>query len=146
MSTYAIDSAVRTKILACTGVSALLGSRIYAENGPQVPAMPYLVYSLADAGRHATLNNGPKKSGQATYRVSLWATTRAGANSLASLITATATEGGLDGFRGSLDGSVFAQMVAVANKEHGFAASPSSDESYHYSVSFDLKLFYNLPS
>lgn len=144
MSAYAIDGAIRSKILACTGVSALLGSRIYAEQGPQNPTFPYLVYSLSDSKRHTTLNNGPKKSATAQYSVTLWATTRAGANNLASLITASATEGGLDGFRGSLDGTVFAQVVMVANRGHGSFTSPSADESHLYSASFDLTIFHNL--
>jgi hypothetical protein len=144
VSTYAIDGAIRAKILACTGVSALLGNRIYAEQGPQNPTFPYLVYSLNDSRRHTTLNNGPKRSATAQYSVTLWATTRAGANSLASLITASAAEGGLDGFRGSLDGTVFAQMVSVANRTHGSFTSQSADESYLYSASFDLTVFHNL--
>lgn len=143
---YAIDAALRAKILEVPGVSDLIGDRLYSEQAPMNPTSPYAVLSMSDSASHRTLG-GAMKSANARFSCAVWATTRDGASTIAGLISARSADDGIDGFRGTMgygDAAVFAQCVTVTNRSHGSFAPQSGEESYLYLAQFDISIFHNL--
>ena len=43
-----IESAITTRLTSHAGLSALIGARAYADNAPQSPTYPYVVFELED--------------------------------------------------------------------------------------------------
>lgn len=145
MAGLAIHAAIREKILSISGVSALVGTRVYPDAGPQGVTFPYVVITRTDCNRHRATNRAAMKSAESIYGVTAWATSRAGASALSELMMADTT--GLDGFAGVMgsgDNAVTVQIATVDNISDGYEAPQSGGELGSYATSFDLKIRHNL--
>ena len=145
MAGLAIHAALRDKILSITGVSALVGTRVYPDAGPQTPTLPFVVFSRTDCQRNRAINRAGMQSAESTYAVTVWASSRAGACTLSELIMSNS--GGLDGFSGVMGSggdAVTVQIATVDNITDGYEAPQSGGELGSYATSFDVKIKHNL--
>jgi hypothetical protein len=103
-----VEEALREKLLADATVSSLLGSRLYPLQAPQNEPYPFALYARASWRQEMALA-GPVNLKHASIRLSVYAASYA---SLKACVRAV--EDDLQGYRGTLDGSVFAHYVGVS--------------------------------
>lgn len=143
-----IDAAVRSAILGVSGVSAVLGTRVYADDAvPQSETFPYAILTMiGDAARMYSLNGGAMQTFRARYQVDVYGLTKADVRSLRSLITARRQDGGLDGFQGTWGTggeSVYVQVCKIDNRRNGTELLQEGSERYVYFAGCDLEIVFN---
>ena len=91
-----IETDIRARLLADAGVSAIVGTRIYAVILPQDPTYPAASYQRISGPRMQELAGATDRA-MARIQIDSWAVTYAGAQSLAAAIRES-----LNGFIGTL--------------------------------------------
>ena len=87
-----VEKHLNSKLLATTGVTALVSTRIYPVQAPQNASFPYIVYSRT-ATRFINAGDGYSGTGVASITLASWADSYMGAKALADTVRA-----GLDGW------------------------------------------------
>ena len=105
----ALEIGLVAHLTADAGVSALIGSRLYAEQMPQNPTYPAVVYSRVSTTQ-GDLLNGADTLTAVRIQFDAYAVDYAGVKALA-----TAFRAALNGFRGDL-GGVAVQRVKLENE------------------------------
>lgn len=72
MSLANIDAALYTKLVAASGVTALVSTKIFNLQAPADTALPYIVFNL---GSGLLDNQTPHQDLNHVYRIAAWATT-----------------------------------------------------------------------
>lgn len=147
MARYSIDEAIRHKVLSISGVSDLLGDRLYADDAaPQLVGMPYGVITLiGDATRSRKLN-GINKDVRARYQLDFYAEQKSQVRSIASLVSARSADGGIDGDQGTWGSgstAAYVQACKVDNVRHGSEPPQSAGESRIFNAGFDAEIVFN---
>lgn len=104
----AIGSAVRARLLAHAGVTALVGTRVSAQplhQGETLPAITYLVVSQIETGQPVNEGSGMLRP---RIQVDCWAETYDIADALEAQVADA-----LNGFRGLSDGVELQRVVRV---------------------------------
>lgn len=147
MVRYGCDEALRAHVLGIFGVGELVGQRLFADVAPQKPTLPYGVLNLiGDAERFRKMAGSPNKTIRARYQIDWYAATRAQARFLATLASARAADGGLDGFRGAMgigQTAAFVQSVRIENRLDDWWEPESAGESRVYVSGFDAIVVFN---
>jgi hypothetical protein len=97
-----IGEGMRAKLLATNAVTAILGTRIYPDRLPQRPTMPAAIYWVVSGVDEAGLG-GLLGVAHARVQVDAYATTRLGANALATAIRDALAATGGRGTWGAVD-------------------------------------------
>jgi hypothetical protein len=99
---YAMTSDLRTKILAASAVSALIGTRVYPDLIPQDVTYPCANVVLVGGTEEATLASGTCGLADSRVQINAWAVTRLGALELADAIREA-----IIGYKGTTGTTVF---------------------------------------
>lgn len=91
-----LQAAIRTRLLSQSGVTSLVGQRVYPEARAQDSAMPCVVYSINNEQSLALLSS-PAGSWKADVEIVAVAATKADSDAIASAVIKA-----LDGFVGTL--------------------------------------------
>lgn len=78
----AIDVLLYSRLAAYSGISALVGTRIYPKLLPQTPTLPALTYQRVSN----TATNGSTVLRESRWQVTCWAATDTGARALATQV------------------------------------------------------------
>jgi len=146
-SRYTCDEAIRTRILQLTAVADLVGNRLHADVAPQTPVYPYGTITLiGDAERSKRLNDDAMGTIKARYQIDWYAKKKSEARALATAVSARASNGGLDGFRGAIgtgDTAAFVQSAKIENRRDDHDEPQSSGEGRIYQCGFDAVIVFN---
>lgn len=147
MARLSIDEALRAKVLSIDGVATLIGDRLYADDAaPQSVTFPYGVLTLIGPADRFRKLAGLNKTVTARYQLDFWATRRTDSRSLAELVSARATDGGLDGLQetiGSGPTAAYVQACKIENVRHGSEDPQSAGEARIYNAGFDAVIVFN---
>jgi hypothetical protein len=95
-----LEQALRTRLAAYTNLTTLVGTRIYPLRLAQSPTLPAVTYQRISTVPVQALSAAASAMIRTRMQVTAWATTYAGAQSVAAQIRAC-----LDGFAGMLGGT-----------------------------------------
>lgn len=148
MSRYAIDEAIRYKVLSIPGVSALIEERMYADDAaPQDPTFPYGMFSLIDGDGRFQKLTGANKTHEARYQLDFFAKVKSQVKTIATLVSARDEEGGLDGMQASIaqpgQDTVYVQRCKLENFRNGSEVQQSGSEERIFNVGFDAVICFN---
>lgn len=133
-----IGAATRAKLLATSGVSTLLGARVYPDRLPQGATLPAAVYHLISLQEEVDLA-GLTGVGHARVQVDAWAATRLAANALALAIRdALATSGG----RGTW-GTVYVSGCVPTNERYDTQEQGDGSDEPRYITQRDFLISFN---
>jgi len=125
-----IEDALRTKLLANTEISALIGERMYVLQAPQAVEVPYVVYFVVSS--MPDYYSGCIQE-DVTIQYSVFAQTYAQARTIANLIRAE-----LEPFYGEIEG-----ISVTVIRFDGIGASEREKESQLAHISYDFKIKIN---
>lgn len=133
-----IGAATRAKLLATTGVSTLLGTRVYPDRLPQGATLPAAVYHLISLREEVDLA-GLTGVGHGRVQVDAWAETRLAANALALAIrNALATSGG----RGTW-GTVYVSGCVPTSERYDTQEQDDGSDDVQYITQRDFLISFN---
>jgi len=136
-----LGTAVRTYLLADSGVSALVGTRIYPDVLPQgysVASGGALTYTIIDT-THDPLINGLAGIARSRIEFASFASTRAGANEIAEAVRSS----DLVGFTGLMGGTVWIESVRIESGIQTLDERPTDGSQEHrYLTVFDYLFAY----
>ena len=133
-----IGAATRAKLLATTGVSTLLGTRVYPDRLPQGATLPAAVYHLISLREEVDLA-GLTGVGHARVQVDAWAETRLAANALALAIRdALAASGG----RGTW-GTVYVSGCVPTSERYDTQEQDDGSDEVGYITQRDFLISFN---
>jgi hypothetical protein len=143
-----IDIAVRAAILAVPGVSAILGTRVFADDAvPEREEFPYAVVTMiGDSQRVYSLNGGAMKTINARYQVDFYAQSKTEARNLRNKVTARRQDDGLDGARGTWgagDDAAYVQKCLIENRRTGSELLAEGSDRWVYFAGADLVVTFN---
>ncbi|HYE20978.1 MAG TPA: hypothetical protein VEA69_21205 [Tepidisphaeraceae bacterium] len=147
MARYAIDEALRTKVLSIDGVSDLIEGRLYADDAaPQNPTFPYGVITLIGPADRSRKLAGVNKDVSARYQLDFWGLVKAKVREVAELVAARSADGGLDGLQetiGSGATAAYVQSCRIENVRHGSEPPQSAGEARVFNAGFDAVIVFN---
>jgi hypothetical protein len=94
-----IEQALMTYLLAQSGITALVGQRIYFVIAPQETAKPYIVVTKIDAPEVGS-HDGPAELASPRFQLSVFAVTYSAAKNISAAIKTA-----LDGYSGTMGGA-----------------------------------------
>ena len=106
-----LESELRTYTLAGGAVAALVGTRMHARMLPQTPTLPAIVYQRVDTRREHDMA-GPDGLPRPRMQLTCWATTPAGAYTLAATVRAR-----LDGYKGAWGTLTIGSCLLVGERD-----------------------------
>ena len=131
-----VSQSIRTRLLATSAVTDLVGQRIASDQLPQGVALPAITYFVVDTEANETLANIADVS-RARIQVDSYATTRGQANSVSDAVRLA-----LQMFRG-LIGDQFINSIQLASGErHLTDPAPAGTDQHRFVTSLDFFVFY----
>jgi Protein of unknown function (DUF3168) len=129
-----MEKGLTTKLLATSGVTALVSDRVYPGRRPQASPLPAITLSTISGGPVYT-NDG--ETGLATARVQIdcWGSTWTSAKEVARAVTAA-----LSAFFGESDGTTFQYVLLDSERE--FSEGGSNNAEYLYRRDLDFTVWY----
>lgn len=140
---YHINEALGDFLLAVPGVSALIGSRLYPDNGPVNAQMPFALYSSNQSTADRTLNVGVLKSRTINYQITVSSRSKSQASQIAALWAARSQDGGIDGFRGVMGsgGSAANVFFAFVDDVSDETIEPqTAEETLFYTATLSVRI------
>lgn len=132
-----VGKALREKLLSYSGVSSLIGSRLYQSALLQGCTLPAVVYSKISTQREPSMSDVTKLA-HATYQFDCYSLDKDEADSVSKAIQ----DSGITSFRGTTSG-VFICGVEIPSGEYDGDESPTNgNQAHRYITSFDLQVHY----
>ncbi len=128
---YTVEQMLVKQLEATSGVTALVGTRIYPQAAPQGTTADYVTYELV-TGRPVQDHGGSGGLHRARVSFLCHAATYANAKAVATAIRAV-----LDGFRGTMQGVSVGACLLEMEADAGF-----DDETRMHVVAVDFRMFY----
>lgn len=128
---YTVEQMLVKELQATSGVTALVGTRIYPQAAPQGTTEDYVTYELV-TGRPVQDHGGSGGLHRARVSFLCHAATYANAKAVATAIRAV-----LDGFRGTMQGVPVGMLLLEMEADAGF-----DDETRMHVVAVDFRMFY----
>lgn len=125
-----IEDALRTKLLANTAITNIIGQRIYVLQAPQSIDLPYVVYLIVSNTPEYTANC---ITDNVVIQYSVFAKSYVQARTIANLIRSE-----LEPFFGEIDG-----ISVVVIRFDGIGASEREKDSQLAHISYDFKIIIN---
>jgi len=119
-----VAKAMRARLIATDGVTALVGQRIYPGKAPQDATIPYLVYQRISTTRFSTFS-GASLIPESRMQIDIIASSQANAESIASAVRTS-----LDGYTGTSAGVVVLSST-VEDEADGNETIDGSDSLYY---------------
>jgi hypothetical protein len=121
------EAAVRSRLVATAGVTALIGTRIYPVIAPATAALPFVTWRRVAVERAQSLK-GPIGTPTVSLSVDIFAETYESARDIADQCRQS-----LDGWGGTLE-NVTVARVSLENESDGFAQLAGGDLPPVYTV------------
>lgn len=128
-----IEQAIYARLAAFSGLSALVGTRIYPLFAPERPVSPFVIYQRISAERTGSIY-GPSNIAIPRFQIDAYATTYAGAKAVATQVRLA-----LDNYRGTVSytgGSTKIRCAVLANDLDLYEDSIQPDPLYRVSMDF----------
>lgn len=135
-----IGEALRTQLLTYTGVSAIIGQRMYPDLLPVNATIPAVLYYCTFTSREHYLG-GLSKFAEATFTIECYATSRSGCSQISSAIR----NSGIDSFRGVVSGHTFCGVEFSSTDVYRYDQPTDGSRPFRYVVSLDIIISYKEP-
>lgn len=134
-----IDEAVFAYLSTYSGLTALVGKRIYPDDLPQNPTYPAVTFIQVSEDEIDTLHQPASTMIGATYQFDCWATTRVGAKAVARQIRAAWKN--YSGITGGV-GGVTVSAVEIVNGDMDNSYRDSDGKLIAYVTTREHKIWY----
>lgn len=131
-----IAQALYTKLAATSGVTNLVGTRIYLTEALQNAPTPYLTYFTVTAPRGYTFD-GPDGSVESFFQFDAYDTTDSNAGKLSVIAIANAVRSALAGFRGTVSGVKFMRVTVQGDRDLTVPETRMARRSFDVAISHD---------
>jgi hypothetical protein len=125
-----MEEAIIARLLATSGISSLVSTRVYPGAVPQGSAMPAMVVNTI-TGAPIYADEGEVGLDQARMQIDCWATTYAGAKLLAREVRES-----LSGFEGASGGVTFPYILLETTRDSREGGANTSEYRYRTSMDF----------
>lgn len=136
----AIGEAFRTKLLAYSTVSTIVGQRMYPDALKVSATLPAIVYYTISTQREHSVA-GLTKMAHARIQLDCYAATRTAASALSKAIRET----GIDAYRGVTSNYTFCGVEFDSGDEYIQEPPTDGNQEHRYIVSFDCLVHYKEP-
>lgn len=126
-----IHEAVYSKLKNDSGVSALVGTRVYPQKASQGVVLPCLVYSRTGTSERLVYHNGTSKTAVSRFQIDCWAKTPVAALGLSEAVVAC-----MHGWSGQVSGETIF-LGQVVNTQDAFDL-----ETGEYVVPVDVEILH----
>lgn len=120
-------------LYSVSALTALVSRRIYPLAMPQEPTLPAVTYTRVSTTRPATIGGGKPGLSMTRFQIDCYGSTYAAADAVAE-----AVRGALQGYQGTLSGSVVAQNISVVDTTDIY-----EDETLESRISLDVEIWHN---
>jgi len=132
-----VTAAFRSKLLTYSGISSVVGQRMYPDVLPKNATMPAVILWRISTSRDHVVSD-ITRSAHTRIQVDCYANTRAAADSLALAIQ----QSGICSFRGTVDGIVFSGIEIDSGDTHEHEPPTDGNQVHRYLTSFDFMVHY----
>lgn len=126
-----IHEAVYARLKNHSGVSAIVGARVYPQKATQGVVLPCVVYSRTGTSNREIYHNGTTETALSRFQIDCWAKTLPGALQLSEAVVAC-----LHGWSGT-QGNEKIYISQVVNTQDGF-----DFETGEYVIPVDVEIFH----
>jgi hypothetical protein len=129
-----MEEAIRARLLATAGVTALVASRVYCGSRPQGGALPDVIINLA-SDEPVYTDDGEAGLVNTRLEIDCWGTTYGSAKDTARTVIAS-----LSAFVGTVSGTVFQNILLDAERDLREGGSNASE--YLFRTNIDFRVWY----
>jgi len=132
-----IGKALRTKLLSYSGISSLIGGRLYQSALLQESVLPAVVFTKLSTQRNHVISDVTKLS-HATYQFDCYSLTKDEADSVSKAIQ----DSGICAYQGTTAGIYFCGTEISGGEYDGDESPTDGNQAHRYITSFDLQVHY----
>ena len=132
-----VGKALRSKLLSYSGVSTLIGTRLYPSALLQGCTLPAVVYTKLSTQREHSMSNVTKLA-HATYQFDCYSNDKDEADSVSKAIQ----DSGICSYQGTTEGIVFCGVEIPSGEYDGDESPTNGNQAHRYITSFDLQVHY----
>jgi len=129
-----MEEAIRTRLLATSGVTALVSQRVYCGSRPQGGTLPDIIINRI-SGAPVYTDDGESGLAQARLELDCWGTTYASAKNAARAVIAS-----LSAFFGTVGGTTFQYILLDAERD--FRESGGDAPEYLFRTNLDFIVWF----
>jgi hypothetical protein len=130
-----VGKALRTKILSYSGVSALIGTRMYPSALLQGATLPAVVYTKLSTPQNHTISDVTKLV-HPTFQIDCYAATKDEADAVSNAIRYS----GICSYQGTTAGIYFCGTEISSGEYDGDESPTDGNQEHRYITSFDLQV------